>query len=435
MFSALEIYQRWHARAIATLPDQIVQIPQISDGYGDFSFFCVSKGCSQCVGRRIVSSPDLASEESPTHTRRAFRFLDLPRDVRDMIYDYIVDPFRLKCRNDRIEVSIRPTWGGRCHPLRDGYTLRIIDSKYPDMIYDHGKHPLIFRAVISLAQVNHQIRTEIGHFFWKNTVLSASGEEGQCLLMIDLLRDRPAIHRGIKSLILSWTCGEGPMSLNDHVPEFCEYLAKHLALDEIQLEIWTTPSTAREIIELQESIAWVQAFRKITRKELTFALYLSNAEDLQLELEMDFNSGWHSEYESVDLTNGSNSNDSGSADGAEDGIDSAHYSTDIPSEVDFEEGTTQLTSGDQTNSHESEREDDGNEDSVSIQESESEDSEREDNDIDEDILSIQGSESNDDLRSDLQEGMRVALSAPPETSTEAVYLRSRLSSLAPRPQG
>jgi hypothetical protein len=86
-----------------------------------------------------------------------------------------------------------------------------------------------FTTVLSLSQVSHQVRAELGEMFWSNIYVDIDHWE---YLFIDFLEDRPDVHQSIKKLRMEWSCEISPSELDGHIIEFCEYLSKHLILDE-----------------------------------------------------------------------------------------------------------------------------------------------------------------------------------------------------------
>jgi hypothetical protein len=180
--------------------------------------------------------------------RYSFQFLNLPRDVRYIIYDYLVKPFQH--HSSRMFVSL--------HSIppeldMDSAVARPDVNFYPT----RGGTSSEFRILTSMAAVNHQVRAEIGSSFWKDVHLFA---DLSSLTLIDFLKNRPAIHRGIKSLSLSWKCQSVPYHVYK-VVETCNYLADHLALGWIILNFNTTLSISRKIEELHGSLPCVHALR------------------------------------------------------------------------------------------------------------------------------------------------------------------------------
>ncbi|KAF4629168.1 hypothetical protein G7Y89_g8978 [Cudoniella acicularis] len=150
-----------------------------------------------------------------------------------------------------IKVDVGVVYNRRCYPFRNGYEVRI-----PVVVEIEGKPSLKdehryvrredFDTLLALSQVSHQMRKDIGNAFWKNIYINLDHWE---YLLVDFMNERPAVAPGIKKLRMKWACDDGPADLDESIIDFCEYLSKHLVLDELIFVLISTPSVTRQIID------------------------------------------------------------------------------------------------------------------------------------------------------------------------------------------
>jgi len=239
-----------------------------------------------------------------------------------MIYEYFIAPFRNPWQNNGIKVQIGIVYNRRCHPFRNDYEMRIpvtikppkIPYRIPDADsssesgdesndesndeYDDesngesdeqpnnqppkppkDEHYHLKRSyydnIWALSKVNHQIRAELGSLFWKNVYVDIGHFE---YLLLDFLKDRPAVHAGIKKLRMSWDCSDDEAGLDDAIIDFCPYASQHLVLDELVFVLCTSPAVARRILATEGDLEWIRAVREINAKTLKLVLFLCNDE-------------------------------------------------------------------------------------------------------------------------------------------------------------
>jgi hypothetical protein len=240
-----------------------------------------------------------------------------------MIYEYFVEPFRNSWQNDGIEVQVGIVDNRRCHPFRNGYEMRVPVAVNPpkipyskpdgessdvssdisddesnnesdDQSDDHpndqpnnqpteqpkDEHYHLKRqdydTIWALSKVNHQIRAELGSLFWNNIYVDVDHFE---YLLIDFLKDRPAVHAGIKKLRMSWDCYGDETDLDYTIIDFCSYISQHLVLDELIFVLCTSPAIARQILATDGDLDWIQAIRTINVKTLKVGLFLCAGDD------------------------------------------------------------------------------------------------------------------------------------------------------------
>ena len=215
----------------------------------------------------------------------SFQFLQLPKFIRESIYDYHIQPFRNKHQNNRITMEIEiihNVYKGRCHPFRNGYELKIpvavkdhagpFDCKYRHLKREH------YEIIRSLSSVSHQVRAELGAAFWKNIYLDIEDCE---YLLFDCINDRPAIVESIKVLSMEWGCDKSPDELDYVMIDFCKLVATKLKLDKLVFCLRASPYIARQIIASGARIAWVKAFRAIETKILRVKLRLHDEDEVE----------------------------------------------------------------------------------------------------------------------------------------------------------
>ncbi|CZR59811.1 uncharacterized protein PAC_09705 [Phialocephala subalpina] len=79
-----------NSRALATLLDKNNRVSRMSDSFGDFCFFHRFPKCVECVDTGIPTNISISN----TSTRPQPGFPDLPKEVRDRIYDLLVENVR-----------------------------------------------------------------------------------------------------------------------------------------------------------------------------------------------------------------------------------------------------------------------------------------------------------------------------------------------------
>ncbi|KAG4415636.1 hypothetical protein IFR04_011250 [Cadophora malorum] len=296
-----------------------------------------------------------ADEKFLRLSRSGFSFFKLPRDVRDLIYGYLVEPFRDPSTHCT-EVAVGLVHLRRCHPFRNGYAVTAPPADPgPSAIYsqhstiDYGLQLEDYEMLRACSQVNHQLRAELGAAFWSNVYIDIDHWE---YLLVDFLEDRPAVWKGVKRLRMEWNCGS-PYWLDDKIVKFCEYVSDHLDLDELLLVLSTTPSVARYLLS-HDDVEWVKAFRKMKFKKLRIKLDLEtelasepdeenghvvgDMEEivgLQTDDELDGGDNMDSAYESSD--------GSGSDQDSEGGFDSDWMDSEEEAEAARETLTSELT--------------------------------------------------------------------------------------------
>jgi hypothetical protein len=92
------------------------------------------------------------------------------------------------------------------------------------------------------------------------------------------LKERPYVHKGIKTLRMEWDCEGHAKELDDRIMGFCEYLSKHLVFDELIFAFRNIIEIMQELVAGGESIVWVRAFKKINVRKLTAHLWISGEE-------------------------------------------------------------------------------------------------------------------------------------------------------------
>ena len=262
-----------------------------------------------------------ADEKFLRLSRSGFSFFKLPRDVRDLIYGYLVEPFRNPSTHCT-EVAVGLVHLRRCHPFRNGYALTAsLADPRPSAIYsqhstiDHGLQLEDYEMLRACSQVNHQLRAELRGAFWSNVYIDIDHWE---YLLVDFLEERPAVWKGVKRLRMEWNCGYSPYWLDDKIVKFCEYISEHLDLDELLFVFSTTPSVARYLLS-HDDVKWVKAFRKMKFKKL----------QMKLDLEIELASEPDEENDHVvgDIEGILNLQADGELDG-DDNVDSAYESSD-----------------------------------------------------------------------------------------------------------
>jgi hypothetical protein len=236
--------------------------------------------------------------------RAHFPLLGLHEDIRHMIFEYLVEPFRSRFKEGGfIVVEIR--FGenqklSKHHPSRNGYDMSIsptipCDSRDPSQIkslpcYPHrhlGRED--YNTILSLSQVNHQVREGIGKAFWKNVYIKvySSGRE-----FLQFMGGRPAAWKGIKKISFAVEFETSVLGVNLNMVNFCNFIAKHLTLHELDFRLNATPEVAEEIAcnggcgEInsdgevkQGNIEWIRAFQKIKVKKAKISLGLNTIYD------------------------------------------------------------------------------------------------------------------------------------------------------------
>jgi hypothetical protein len=249
---------------------------------------------------------------SSSRIRPAFPFLELPKEIRKIIYEYWIEPFRNPAYNGFIKFKVGVVYNRRCHPFRNGYDMRVpVDVKPKKKKYKHihkeddednnqqgsqegnerseapwppqqERHRHLkrqdYETIWSLSKVSHQIRSELGTTFWNKIYLDIDHWE---YLLLDFLQDRPAVCRSIKKLRMSWPCNNGPSDLDDTIIDFCSYVSQQLVLDELIFSFSTSPDIARQVLASEGNMAWIKAFKTINARKLTVELDLCDDTDEQ----------------------------------------------------------------------------------------------------------------------------------------------------------
>ncbi|KAL2073787.1 hypothetical protein VTL71DRAFT_11113 [Oculimacula yallundae] len=295
-----------NARALATLLDPSTGESKIVDGFGDFCFIPASAHCTDCgilTGQfhasqylRKIMRKNVLSQQSRWSSDSTFPILELPVLVRDLIYNFLMEPFRNPWGDDYIRVSIGFVQKRRCHPFRNGYSMYIPWSvgKVTDgwlLPYDKHRHLMMedFDTIRALSQVNHQLRAELGAAFWRNIYVDIDHWE---YLFLDFLDDRPSVRNGIKKLRMEWKSGDSAYWLDDKITVFCEYVSQHLELEELVFAFSTTVPIIKYLLT-HDDVKWVKAFRKMKFKNLRISLCMEPEEDFMYdpEIELDFAAG------------------------------------------------------------------------------------------------------------------------------------------------
>lgn len=262
-------------------------IPPTRDGFGDFCLFPESIICYRFrweIGEGRV--PLIVTQTSSSNSNEQFPFLRLPRDIRDIVYGYIVKPFKLNLwwEGGVIKIDIAPIREGKCHPARTGYQMSVVPpAKYSatNVCTKGPEHKHIvsefFTAIWHLSNVSRQVRAEIGEAFWRGVYVNAMHRED---LLFNFMNDRPAAIRGIKRLRTCWTCEDNFDELDEKLVPFAERIAETLDLEGLDFHFTTTVELARDLVASEGRVAWVQAVRKIRTKGLDLQLRLTGEDPL-----------------------------------------------------------------------------------------------------------------------------------------------------------
>jgi hypothetical protein len=149
------------------------------------------------------------------------------------------------------------------------------NSRESDLNHRHIKCQ-DYDDLLSLSQVSHQVRKEIGAAFWKDISVDIDHWE---YLFLDFLEDRPAVAANIKKLCMAWACKNDPTDLDSRIVDFCNYISTRLVLDEMTFVLRTSPLVARQIIAGEENIEWVRAFKRMNIKTLHVKLFFIEDEN------------------------------------------------------------------------------------------------------------------------------------------------------------
>jgi hypothetical protein len=123
-------------------------------------------------------------------------FLKLPLNVRRLIYEFWVEPFRDPEEKEMICSDLLYKCGYRCHPLRKDYEMSILMHRFVegDIFEDQHTHSEDYETLYSLSNTNHQIRAEPKSNFYLNTF-------GRTNPLSCFLKARPRSCNGIRGSI------------------------------------------------------------------------------------------------------------------------------------------------------------------------------------------------------------------------------------------
>lgn len=217
--------------------------------------------------------------------RGQFPFLDLPDIVRQNVYDHLVEPI-----GGWIEVSdsLENTRDGND---RRGYCIKVFGGefdgsgddaeivKFRQCVHSCGA-PSAYQAIAYMAAVNHQIRSELGHAFWKGRNLWATYDS---VGLINFLQERPAVHQSIKTLWMKCNFWNNAHEVDPPLTTLT-YLADHLNLDRLEICVYASVNTARELEKLSKSLPWPQGIKKIPTKAIVVYVHLFDWDDVYIEL-------------------------------------------------------------------------------------------------------------------------------------------------------
>ncbi|XMA19369.1 hypothetical protein WAI453_012160 [Rhynchosporium graminicola] len=250
----------------------------------------------EAIGLRLESSYHLVSETGEFERTGSFLFLNLPLDVRLQILGLLVAPLfkynsntkkhilRLKIENDDPDILASYFDGGLeanlagiaritlvngnmlFHGPRSWHEREIIykclerefhrDSQpHPERSYPYRCNAqvemlrldpsridtdwLMIEHVRQLSNVSTQFRHELGSVIWTSIHLEIDGSDYSATSQsfFAFLKERPAIHRSIKSIHIKLNCIDQGYYNLAHISRWCEYLNGKVELASLSIDL------------------------------------------------------------------------------------------------------------------------------------------------------------------------------------------------------
>lgn len=208
-----------------------------------------------------------------------FPFLDLPLDIRKLVYDQLIEPF---CNADGdIQMQlVRPNYELKTHPFRKRHALifygdTITSRQMGDPPNKDGNRHLHvdyedYQALWSLPGVSRQIREEFASIFWPHVTLTCPLilciPDGNFDHIEEFLQHRQQAVHTLKSFSWALILESNIEKAQQDLKSLFSVMEERAAINGMELGMCIGESVAQELL-LDPDLPWIQTFRRI-KKEL-----------------------------------------------------------------------------------------------------------------------------------------------------------------------
>ncbi|CZT11806.1 uncharacterized protein RAG0_15851 [Rhynchosporium agropyri] len=289
-------------------------------GYGDFCFGRKPlSGIPSClkisgytiytdeeaIGLRLESSYHLVSETGEFERTGSFLFLNLPLDVRLQILGLLVAPLfkynsntkkhilRLKIENDDPDILASYFDGGLEANLAgiaritlvNGNMLAGVDSQpHPERSYPYRCNAQVEMLRLDPSRIDtdwlmiEHFRHELGSVIWTSIHLEIDGSDYSATSQsfFAFLKERPAIHRSIKSIHIKLNCIDQGYYNLAHISRWCEYLNGKVELASLSIDLIAERKDLEHLVLGGGPLSHLLSVRNltVTSEEFKFMAYV-----------------------------------------------------------------------------------------------------------------------------------------------------------------